>query len=195
MTRKPVIGISGPTAAVRQREALVRAVIRAGGVPLFIEPYKDEGYLEGVVETVAGVILAGGTDYLHGADPLPPFRELDPVRYDVECRIVRLAVDSAVPLLGICRGMQLLNEALGGTSHNLPREDGLGHCRALHLRRPPTRSVWRTAPSWPGSWAQESRWLIAPTDQVVRAGIHHPQQERWGGSHHLRYLLQGRGGL
>ena len=91
------------------------AVAGAGGTPVLLSREADADALVGRLD---GVLVAGGQDVdprLYGATPGPRTTLLDPVRDRFEVLLVRAAVARGVPVLGICRGAQLINVALGGT--------------------------------------------------------------------------------
>jgi putative glutamine amidotransferase len=118
-----------------QRAALtplgyITAVQRAGGLVVLIPP--DPQLAEEpdeILERLDGLILAGGTDIdpaSYGAERHPLTRATVPERDEVEIALARRAVQRDMPVLGICRGVQLLNVAFGGTLHqHLP--DLVGH--------------------------------------------------------------------
>ncbi|WP_267245780.1 gamma-glutamyl-gamma-aminobutyrate hydrolase family protein [Streptomyces sp. PR69] len=94
-----------------------RLVQAAGGLAAMVPP-DDPALAEAAVARLDGVVIAGGPDVepvRYGAEPHPrtgpPARERDAW----ELALIRAALASGTPLLGICRGMQLLNVALGGT--------------------------------------------------------------------------------
>jgi putative glutamine amidotransferase len=94
-----------------------RLVQRAGGLAAMLPP-DDPAYAAAAVARLDGLVIAGGPDVesvRYGAEPHPrtgpPARERDAW----ELALIDAALTARVPLLGICRGMQLLNVALGGT--------------------------------------------------------------------------------
>src|SRR5262249_44421400 len=91
---------------------------------------------DGALERIDGLILAGGHDVdpsSYGAGPHPATTRTVPERDRIEFALARRAVELDMPLLGICRGMQVLNVALGGTLlQHLP--EVLGHDDHLRVR-------------------------------------------------------------
>jgi putative glutamine amidotransferase len=128
----PRIGVSG---VVRNWEgaertgvnaAYVRAVCRAGGVPLVLSPLMGSAMAARALEGVHGLLLTGGEDLdpaWYGASPSPhldpPSRERDLF----ELALFAVARQRRIPILGVCRGIQLVNVAMGGTLfQDLPTE-------------------------------------------------------------------------
>jgi gamma-glutamyl-gamma-aminobutyrate hydrolase PuuD len=94
----------------------VEAVRRAGGDPWVLDPAIDRP--EDVAARAAGLLLAGGGDVrpaLYGAVPHPTFDPAESGRDEYELELARRADATDLPLLAICRGIQLLNVARGGT--------------------------------------------------------------------------------
>ncbi len=105
-------------ARVRINEAYVRAVESAGLVPLIVPPSLSPEQARAVVDRVAGVVLTGGEDIdpsCYDAHRHPATQKSHPKRDATELALVEAAREAKRPLLGICRGMQLLNVALGGS--------------------------------------------------------------------------------
>ena len=95
------------------------AVADAGGAPVML-PLFDEDLetLRALYDRLDGLLLAGGVDLdpkSFGEEPHPELGRIDPPRDRVELQLARWAIADRKPVLGLCRGHQLLNVALGGT--------------------------------------------------------------------------------
>ena len=99
-------------------EAYIKAVSRAGATPLLIPlGLPDEAYLA-LLEHLDGVLFTGGGDVQperYGAEPNTLVRETDPDRDRVEISLLQDCLPGRKPFLGICRGLQLINVAMGGS--------------------------------------------------------------------------------
>lgn len=97
----------------------VEAVQRAGGAPVLLPV--DQGWVDdpgAVLDRIDGLLLAGGSDVdpaSYGAEPHPKTFGALPLRDECEIALLREALERDMPVLGICRGMQLMNVARGGT--------------------------------------------------------------------------------
>lgn len=95
----------------------VAAVAQAGGLPLLL-PYLEPSDLPALREMFSGFVLTGGSDFpaaLYGGEPHPAMSKVIPERDAFEFALAETLLESDLPLLGICRGMQLINVAAGGT--------------------------------------------------------------------------------
>lgn len=138
MEPRPLIGITSHLEPARWgdwvREAVIspasyaRAVHRAGGIPVVLPPIPGSGVTD-LVGRLNGLILSAGGDVdpqLYGAARHEKTEEPDSRRDRFELALVRAAVEAGLPFLAICRGMQILNVALGGTlNQHVP--DVVGH--------------------------------------------------------------------
>lgn len=140
MSRRPVIGICasledarwGPwhQLTILLPHVYTAGVQRAGGIALLLPP--DEHVVrepDELLDAIDGLVLAGGRDIeaaTYGAESHPSTADPCPERDLFELALTRRAVERDLPVLGICRGCQLLNVALGGSlEQHLP--DVLGH--------------------------------------------------------------------
>jgi putative glutamine amidotransferase len=146
---RPVIGIC--TALERARwsvwdqqayllpRSYVDAVQREGGLALMLPPDESlERDPDDVLDIIDGLILAGAGDVdpvHYGAEPHPETVPVDAARDGFELALARRALDRDIPLLGVCRGMQMMNIATGGTLlQHLPESHG----HHEHRRKPGT---------------------------------------------------------
>jgi putative glutamine amidotransferase len=124
----PVIGIAccvkvdGDHAYHGVSEKYIMAALdSAGGLPLLVPAICDRVAAEEAVARIDGILLPGSvTDiepHHYGGVPLAPDRKVDPKRDTTSLALVRAAVKADMPVLAICRGMQELNVALGGSLH------------------------------------------------------------------------------
>ncbi len=145
--RTPIIGICAALeqarwgvwnqAAVLLPHSYVRAVQRGGAVALMLPP--DPAVAadpDTVLDLIDALLLAGGADVdptSYGAPRAAETTFTVPERDDFEIALTRRALERDIPFLGICRGMQVMNVALGGTLiQHLPSHVGHGE----HLRSP-----------------------------------------------------------
>lgn len=134
---RPVIGITVgrhlPKYAdyVRLRQTYTRAIVDAGGVPILLPPVDDRAAIEVMVDLVDGLLFPGGLDVepeRYTDAPRHPKVVADDALDALELRVAALAVERRIPTLGICRGQQLVNVALGGTFvQDIPDELGVEH--------------------------------------------------------------------
>jgi putative glutamine amidotransferase len=122
MSKVVAVGATRRTDEGRERVALnsayVDALARAGLVPVIVAPTLDPGAVGTVLERVGGLVLTGGEDVepgRYGAAPHAKLGETDAARDAAELALIADARRRRLPLLAICRGIQILNVALGGT--------------------------------------------------------------------------------
>lgn len=117
---RPIIGITGNygTKGCELAQGYYESVLQAGGIPLILPPYTDAEALCQTLDRVDGILLSGGGDInplLLGEEPIPGLHGICPQRDEMELQLVREAYNRQIPTLGICRGIQTLVAALGGT--------------------------------------------------------------------------------
>lgn len=99
-------------------DAYIQAVTAAGGVPILLPAGIPLSALGALRQRLDGILLPGGADVapiLFGGDPHPSVYGVDAARDALEVELVNIAVQTSWPLFAICRGVQVLNVALGGT--------------------------------------------------------------------------------
>ncbi len=180
----PLIGLTtyGRDAEDRYhlRATYIDAVRRAGGMPVLLPPGEPRA-LE-LLGRLDGLVLAGGGDIdpaIYGGSPHETIYMVDADRDRTELALARRAVEAKLPTLGICRGSQVLNVALGGSLiEHLP--DVVGE-KVLHRTadRQPTRHgvaidgasrlarILGTQSLEPASWHHQAVRRLAPGLEVV----------------------------
>lgn len=118
MTR-PIIGITTNlgTKGAELARGYWTSVRRAGGVPILLAPTDDADEQEAQLEQLDGLLLSGGGDInpvMLDEDPVPELHSICPERDGYELRLCRRAHDRQIPVMGICRGAQIMAAALGG---------------------------------------------------------------------------------
>lgn len=145
----PRIGITtkagGPaTAPGRLYAAALRA---AGGAVAWLEPDSLNADPRQALARVDALVLSGGVDvdprHYGEAEMAPAGVDVDPARDALELPLIRAALDADLPILGICRGIQMLNVAAGGSLHQDLALIGLDP--GVHQQRKAGRGEWDTA--------------------------------------------------
>ncbi len=146
--KKPMIGITTRNgrdgdghALTTLQHSYINAIVQANGLPVLIpEILPEEDFLD-LYSRLKGILFTGGGDislkYFDGSDH-PRIGEVDELRDTTEITLMRAAVNDGKPILGICRGAQVMNIALGGTlyTHIYDQLKGaLDHAYPGDLRR------------------------------------------------------------
>lgn len=180
--RFPRIGITGSVAPHRigtrrtfLNEPYVTAIGEAGGVPLVVTPAHTGPGLRELYDLFDGLVLTGGEDVeptRYGDVTVHPTVETVPERDAMEFALLDWALADRLPLLAICRGIQVLNVGLGGTLHqDLPSERPGA---VLHDQTKADPPIARTQASHPVTVTAGSRLedVIGPGPHRVNS-MHH----------------------
>ncbi|TCU35656.1 gamma-glutamyl-gamma-aminobutyrate hydrolase family protein [Rhizobium azibense] len=123
---KPIVAVPADTRTLdgadwhAVQHQYVRAALNAAGVMAFIIPAFEKGYeTDQILDRVDGLLVSGSASNVHpslyGAEARESDGPFDPARDATAIPLIRRAIDRAIPLLAICRGIQELNVALGGS--------------------------------------------------------------------------------
>lgn len=118
---KPLIGVTAnfSEGQLQLAPGYFRSVEAAGGIPVIIAPKRmPNANMSLLLDHIDGLLLSGGADInpiLVGEDPVPALHGINTERDLFELTLTRLAYNRQIPMLGICRGIQVLAAALGGT--------------------------------------------------------------------------------
>ncbi|WP_039042122.1 gamma-glutamyl-gamma-aminobutyrate hydrolase family protein [Sporosarcina sp. ZBG7A] len=116
---KPIIGITSDIDEKGEtflKADYSRAILRAGGLPVVLPAGLED--IEEICNRIDGLLLTGGEDVnpiVFGEEPKRELGKIAPERDTMEIAIAKCAIGKNIPVLGICRGHQVLNVALGGT--------------------------------------------------------------------------------
>lgn len=126
---KPKIAIFASVDAERAAAVLhtyIHSIEQAGGLPLLIPYVENKELLNDIITLCDGFLFTGGGDLdpsLFGEALSPHCGKIEPLRDELDFASINLALASGKPILGICRGIQVLNVALGGTLYqDIPTE-------------------------------------------------------------------------
>lgn len=187
MSGRPHIGVTTQTLqaieiippglphSVVMNERYYNAVAEASGVPWLIPLMEDEATLREIYERLDGLLLPGGIDVdpaLYGEAPHPKLGRLDMDRDRVEILLTRWAVEDKKPVLGLCRGLQVINVALGGTLYQ-DIEDQIPE--AIKHDYYPTRGFERSHLAHDVVLAEGSRLRFTTETERVRVNSMHHQ--------------------
>jgi putative glutamine amidotransferase len=176
MTTAPLIGVTTSITIGQTPErayvnsAYLHAVQHAGGVPVPLPPQLSAGALERLVKALGGLLLTGGGDVdpaTFGEAPHSTVYEVAPARDALECSAVRLVLDRQLPILAVCRGIQVLNVALGGTLYqDVDTDPGT---EILHSQTEPRDQPTHKVKVKPGSRLAEALGV----DEIEVNSMHH----------------------
>lgn len=157
---RPLIGIScsmgqaiysmtqdnPPQLQHRMNDSYVKAIVRAGGIPVILPNNTDISCVEEIARRLDGFLLSGGDDVdpaLFGQRATAKLGHVIPRRDNFEIALTRYVLEkTGKPLLGICRGIQVMNVAMGGSLHiDLPDAGKLCHSLNMYPRNGYSHSI------------------------------------------------------
>ncbi len=112
--QKPVIGVS---VSNTMKGTCTRSIELAGGIPFIVPETQDVTLIEETLSKLDGLIMSGGEDInpaYYGEEPIEQCGKSNDARDAYELLLLKKAMDRNIPVLGICRGLQLINVAMGG---------------------------------------------------------------------------------
>lgn len=144
---RPVVGITANVEGddYTLRQVYCQQIVAAGGVPLIIPAVADADVICSTLDSIDALLLTGGADLnplWTNEEPAPTLGHINAARDLPELLITRLAYNRCVPIMGICRGLQMLTVAMGGTvlQDMGPKEGRLKHSQDAD-KSEPTHSV------------------------------------------------------
>lgn len=118
---KPVIGVTPQynieNQQIKVEKVYFEAIEQAGGIPILLPLHNKGSELKDLISRLDGVVFTGGPDVnpmYFNEEPLPECGVIILERDKMEIELVSMVIEKKLPVLGICRGIQLLNIALGG---------------------------------------------------------------------------------
>jgi len=181
---KPVIGV---TVSYRWEDNIlylrnyyVKALEKAGGIPLLIPSTLSTSLINEILRSIDGILISGGGDVFpthYGKTPRD-VKRIEPYRDEFEVSLIREALRLNIPLLAICRGIQIINVALGGTLHQSIEE-------VTELKHTWYREGKLEAPWWyPVHKVRIKKdtllWKIFGKEEIWVNSFHHQAVERTG---------------
>ncbi len=149
----------------------VNAILKAGGLPVIIPLMTDAKTVRILLENVDGLIMTGGEDirpHLYNEYPIEQIGAVDSIRDVYDLMLIQLASNRNMPILGICRGEQLMNVAFGGSLYqDIPTQ----HPSSVkHLQSAPKSSGTHSIDVLSSSLLSN---IIGRDSQIVVNSFHH----------------------
>ncbi|MBR1387768.1 MAG: membrane dipeptidase [Alloprevotella sp.] len=118
--QRPVVGIAGNSDATNYllNRDYYDSLLEAGVVPVILPPTTSHATMLSYLDLIDGLLLSGGSDINPvwlDEDPIPQLHSINPLRDGFELLLTRMAYDRQIPMLGICRGIQVMAASLGGS--------------------------------------------------------------------------------
>jgi putative glutamine amidotransferase len=182
--RTPVIGLTcGKVNQVGSPDRIgvdpkYTQALEAAGAECFLLPpgRRTPAAIAALLDRLDGVLIPGGADVdprFYGAKRSATVTYTDPERDEYEIRVIRAAVKRGMPVLGICRGQQSINVALGGTLYQDIEADGAGSLKHQSPRGPRHNSLVHSVDVEPGS-----RYRRATGAARIKVNSRHHQSVR-----------------
>lgn len=175
MQYRPIIGISGSHSDEKKQHTLsdnyISVLLKAGAIPVLLPRFTDEETAAALLDHLDGFLLAGGGDVLpsrFGEETLPECGPIDETRDICELYLTKGALERGMPIFGICRGVQVLAVALGGTLFQ-DIESQLGIPASAHKQEPPYDNPTHTVRFKEGGLFER----ITGTQLMLTNSIHH----------------------
>ena len=114
-------------------ESNLKALILSGAIPLMLPITVEDELMDEYLEIVDGLCFSGGEDIcplIYGEDPIKEVKEIDHIRDEFEVGLFQKAAAKNIPVLGICRGSQIINVSSGGSLYqyiNVQKDGTSGH--------------------------------------------------------------------
>ena len=172
---RPIIGITCTATDSNESHGIsvsyIDAVEHSGGTPILLPLPQSDLCVADFLNLIDGLLLSGGVDvdpFLYGEEPQPKMGKIDVSRDRVEMLLIPKALEMNIPILGICRGIQVLNVAAGGTLHQDIYTDSKAALKHS-----------QNAPEWYGTHAihiqEGSRLLDILGQPMIRVNSFHHQ--------------------
>ena len=184
MGNKPLIGVSGSIEHDESKQHIGRdylaSIAAVGGIPVVLSMDMSLADIGECLEHMNGIMLAGGADAdpaLFGESPHPALGAVDPLRDQFEMQLLEVARQRDLPVLGICRGAQMMNVARGGTLYQdlqaqYVREPGSGAGQPLVMHN---QTALGKYPSHEIRVVTPSRLAACLGKKPLRVNSHHHQ--------------------
>lgn len=169
---KPIIGVTAPLVQgkIILDQDVPNSILLAGGIPYILPYTKDLSTLDEVILHLDGLLLSGGVDIdptLFNEEPIPGLGEIMPERDELELALIQRALKVNLPILAICRGIQMLNVAAGGNMYQDIYSQKAGLLQ--HAQRAPRTHVSHYVQAKKGSLLQ----IVSGTEKFKVNSFHH----------------------
>ena len=181
MSKRPIIGVSSRKIYYTHNDRpyprygvsmhYMQAVEAAGGAPLMLPLTQSADVLNQILDVCDGLLLTGGFDVdpsWFGEEPHAKIEQINPLRDHTEMILTKDALQRDMPIFGICRGMQVLNVAAGGSLvQDIPAQ--MGENTLLHFQKLTEEYPSHSIMVEPGSWLHH----LTGEDKVRVNSYHH----------------------